>query len=177
MWIQLPSLRHMNSLTPHLTTSLQFSSSSSPGQSPVPSQTHDSKMQSPYVRAKMCTCVAAELVLLAVAGHPVSYTHLELPTLTFDCDTAGLIGVVSTVLLTVTSPCRGDTHGEVALLVLHSSLMSSDRMKPRSGCWAVGIDFLQEAANTCLSSHSNFLSLFDSPPNNFATFDVHQQLR
>nr|CAD7460686.1 unnamed protein product [Timema tahoe] len=33
---------------------------------------------------------------------------------------------------------------EVALQVSHSSLMSSDRMKPTSGDWAVTIDFLQD---------------------------------
>nr|CAD7435392.1 unnamed protein product [Timema monikensis] len=44
---------------------------------------------------------------------------------------------------------------EVALCVSRSSLMSSDRMKPRSGDWAVTIDFLQEAAITSLSSGSS----------------------
>nr|CAD7462992.1 unnamed protein product [Timema tahoe] len=43
----------------------------------------------------------------------------------------------------------------VALRKSHSPLMSSDRMKPRSGDWAVTIDFLQEAAITSLSSGSN----------------------
>nr|CAD7443169.1 unnamed protein product [Timema bartmani] len=37
----------------------------------------------------------------------------------------------------------------------HSLLRSSDRIKPRSGDWVVTIDFLQEAANTSLSSGSN----------------------
>nr|CAD7460766.1 unnamed protein product [Timema tahoe] len=36
-------------------------------------------------------------------------------------------------------------YKEVALLVSHSSLMSYDKMKPRSGDWAVTIDFIQEA--------------------------------
>nr|CAD7454907.1 unnamed protein product [Timema tahoe] len=44
---------------------------------------------------------------------------------------------------------------EVVLRVSHSSLMSSDRMKPRSGDWAVTIDFLQESTITSLSSGSN----------------------
>nr|CAD7398719.1 unnamed protein product [Timema cristinae] len=39
--------------------------------------------------------------------------------------------------------------------VSHSSLMSSDRMKPGSGDWVVTIDFLQEAAITSLSSGSS----------------------
>nr|CAD7448694.1 unnamed protein product [Timema bartmani] len=47
------------------------------------------------------------------------------------------------------------TNDQVVLCVSHSSLMSSDRMKPRSGDWAVMIDFLQEAAITSLSSGSN----------------------
>nr|CAD7258762.1 unnamed protein product [Timema shepardi] len=48
---------------------------------------------------------------------------------------------------------------EVALRVSHSSLMSSDRMKPRSGDWAVTIEFLQEATITSLSSGSSALDL------------------
>nr|CAD7572985.1 unnamed protein product [Timema californicum] len=44
---------------------------------------------------------------------------------------------------------------EVVLRVSHSSLMSSDRMKPRSGDWAVTIDFLYEATITSLSSGSS----------------------
>nr|CAD7442710.1 unnamed protein product [Timema bartmani] len=43
---------------------------------------------------------------------------------------------------------------EVVLCVSHSSLMSSDRMKPRAGDWAVMIDLLQEADITSLSSSS-----------------------
>nr|CAD7410767.1 unnamed protein product [Timema poppensis] len=43
----------------------------------------------------------------------------------------------------------------VVLRVSHSSLKSSDKMKPRSGDWAVTIDFLKEASNTSLSSGSN----------------------
>nr|CAD7577849.1 unnamed protein product [Timema californicum] len=39
---------------------------------------------------------------------------------------------------------------EVALRVSHSSLMSSDKMKPGSGDWAVTINFLEEAAITSL---------------------------
>nr|CAD7432622.1 unnamed protein product [Timema monikensis] len=47
--------------------------------------------------------------------------------------------------------------------------MSSDRMKPRSGDWAVTIDFLQEVAITSLSSGSSLLKFLrsttaDSPP-------------
>nr|CAD7393582.1 unnamed protein product [Timema cristinae] len=44
---------------------------------------------------------------------------------------------------------------EVALRGPHSLLMSSDRMKPRSGDWAIAIDFLQEATTNPLSSGSN----------------------
>nr|CAD7596338.1 unnamed protein product [Timema genevievae] len=44
---------------------------------------------------------------------------------------------------------------EVMLCVLQSSLMSSDRMKPRSEDWAVRIDFLQESTITSLASGSN----------------------
>nr|CAD7458777.1 unnamed protein product [Timema tahoe] len=43
---------------------------------------------------------------------------------------------------------------EVVLQVSHSLLISSDRMKPRSGDWAVTIYFLQEAAITAPSSSS-----------------------
>nr|CAD7453350.1 unnamed protein product [Timema tahoe] len=43
----------------------------------------------------------------------------------------------------------------VVLRISHSSLMSSDRMKPRLGDWAVTINFLREAAITSLSSGSN----------------------
>nr|CAD7431905.1 unnamed protein product [Timema monikensis] len=43
----------------------------------------------------------------------------------------------------------------VVRCVSHSSLMSSDRMKSRSGDWAVTINFLQEAATTSLSSGSS----------------------
>nr|CAD7460218.1 unnamed protein product [Timema tahoe] len=45
--------------------------------------------------------------------------------------------------------------GKVVLHVSHSLLMSSDRMKPRSGDWPVTINFLKEAAITSLSSGSN----------------------
>nr|CAD7401971.1 unnamed protein product [Timema poppensis] len=41
------------------------------------------------------------------------------------------------------------------LHVSHSSLMSSDRMKPESRYWAVAINFLREAAITSLSDGSN----------------------
>nr|CAD7255829.1 unnamed protein product [Timema shepardi] len=44
---------------------------------------------------------------------------------------------------------------EVALRVSHSSLMSSDRMKPRSGDWAVTINFLFETPITSLSIGSS----------------------
>ncbi|CAG2054634.1 unnamed protein product, partial [Timema podura] len=44
---------------------------------------------------------------------------------------------------------------EVVLCILHSSLMRSDRMKPRLGDWAVTIDFLLEATITALSNGSN----------------------
>nr|CAD7597233.1 unnamed protein product [Timema genevievae] len=58
-----------------------------------------------------------------------------------------------------TSPLTGsftsNSFNEVALRVSHSSLMSSDRMKPGSGDWAVMIDLLQEADTTLLSSGSN----------------------
>nr|CAD7196536.1 unnamed protein product [Timema douglasi] len=40
------------------------------------------------------------------------------------------------------STCCGPSKHEVALRVSHSSLMSSDRMKHRSGDWAVTINFL-----------------------------------
>ncbi|CAG2053038.1 unnamed protein product, partial [Timema podura] len=40
---------------------------------------------------------------------------------------------------------------EFALRVSHSSLMSSDRIKRRSGDWAITIDFLGEAATTSLT--------------------------
>nr|CAD7586409.1 unnamed protein product [Timema genevievae] len=43
----------------------------------------------------------------------------------------------------------------IVLYGSHSLLRSSDRIKPRSGDWVVTIDFLQEAANTSLSSGSN----------------------
>nr|CAD7434770.1 unnamed protein product [Timema monikensis] len=43
---------------------------------------------------------------------------------------------------------------EVVLRVSYSSLMSSDRMKPGSGDWALTIDFLQEATITTLSSRT-----------------------
>nr|CAD7401173.1 unnamed protein product [Timema poppensis] len=49
----------------------------------------------------------------------------------------------------------GCAEGQVALLVSHSILMSSDGMKPRSGEWTVIIDFLQEAAITSLSSDTS----------------------
>nr|CAD7613663.1 unnamed protein product [Timema genevievae] len=39
--------------------------------------------------------------------------------------------------------------------VSHFLLISSDRMKPRSGDWAVTIDFLQETTITSLSNGSN----------------------
>nr|CAD7394901.1 unnamed protein product [Timema cristinae] len=44
---------------------------------------------------------------------------------------------------------------EVASRVSHSSLMSSDRMKPRSRDWVVTINFPQEADTTSLSNGSN----------------------
>nr|CAD7575429.1 unnamed protein product [Timema californicum] len=44
---------------------------------------------------------------------------------------------------------------QVALPISQSLLLSSDRMKPRSGDWAVTIDFLQEATITSLSSGNN----------------------
>nr|CAD7438625.1 unnamed protein product [Timema bartmani] len=44
---------------------------------------------------------------------------------------------------------------EVVLRFSHSTLMSSDGMKPSSGHWVVMIDFLQEVAITSLSSGSN----------------------
>nr|CAD7449239.1 unnamed protein product [Timema bartmani] len=47
---------------------------------------------------------------------------------------------------------------EVVLHVSHSVLRSSDRMKPRSGVWAVMTEFLQEAAITSLSSGSSPLA-------------------
>ncbi|CAG2061159.1 unnamed protein product [Timema podura] len=46
---------------------------------------------------------------------------------------------------------------EVVLHVSHSSLMSSDRMKPSSWDWAVMINFLEEATITSLSDGSNAL--------------------
>nr|CAD7204060.1 unnamed protein product [Timema douglasi] len=46
---------------------------------------------------------------------------------------------------------------EVALRVSHSSLMSSDRMKPRSGDWAVTINFLYATSITSLSIGSSVL--------------------
>nr|CAD7430778.1 unnamed protein product [Timema monikensis] len=52
---------------------------------------------------------------------------------------------------------------KVVLHVSHSSLMSSDRMKPRLGDWAVTIDFIKEAANTSLSSGSNVTIVFGEP--------------
>ncbi|CAG2057544.1 unnamed protein product [Timema podura] len=50
---------------------------------------------------------------------------------------------------------RDRSINRMLLSVLHSSLMSSDIMKPGSGDWAVMIGFLQEAATTPLSSGSN----------------------
>nr|CAD7439918.1 unnamed protein product [Timema bartmani] len=50
------------------------------------------------------------------------------------------------------------TDEEIALRVSHYLLRSSDRMKPRSGDWAVTITFLQEAAITSLSNDSNLKS-------------------
>nr|CAD7578545.1 unnamed protein product [Timema californicum] len=44
---------------------------------------------------------------------------------------------------------------EVALRVSHSSLMSSDRMKPGSGDWAVTINFLEETSIASLSIGSS----------------------
>nr|CAD7406059.1 unnamed protein product [Timema poppensis] len=43
----------------------------------------------------------------------------------------------------------------VALHISYSSQISADRMKPRSGDWAVKIAFLIEATITSLSSGSN----------------------
>nr|CAD7428624.1 unnamed protein product [Timema monikensis] len=45
---------------------------------------------------------------------------------------------------------------EVVLHVSHFLLISSERMKPRSGEWAVMMDVLQEAALSSLSSGGNF---------------------
>ncbi|CAG2068445.1 unnamed protein product, partial [Timema podura] len=47
---------------------------------------------------------------------------------------------------------------EIALCVSHSSLMGSDRMKPRLN-WAVMIDSLKEAANTSLSDDGSNMNL------------------
>nr|CAD7425032.1 unnamed protein product [Timema monikensis] len=70
-------------------------------------------------------------------------------------------------------------YHEVALCVSHSLLISSDRMKPRSGDWAVMINFLQEAAmisfihwqqcklersiNICIRETSNTLTVPHPP--------------
>nr|CAD7437780.1 unnamed protein product [Timema bartmani] len=51
---------------------------------------------------------------------------------------------------------------EVVLHISHSSLMSSDRMKPRSRDLVVTIDFLQEAANTSLFNDNNAEDFFSS---------------
>nr|CAD7592229.1 unnamed protein product [Timema genevievae] len=48
-----------------------------------------------------------------------------------------------------------DLHAGVAFRVSHSLLMSSNRMKPMLGDWVIGINFLEDAAITSLSSGSN----------------------
>nr|CAD7586372.1 unnamed protein product [Timema genevievae] len=48
---------------------------------------------------------------------------------------------------------------EVVFHVQHFLLMSSNRTKPRSGDWAVAIEFIQDVAITSLSSGSNNISL------------------
>nr|CAD7413514.1 unnamed protein product [Timema poppensis] len=63
---------------------------------------------------------------------------------------------------------------EVALRVSHSSLMSSDRMKPRSGDWVVTINFLYATSITSLSIGSSvcFSCCSDG---NIAVWDLHNQ--
>nr|CAD7262884.1 unnamed protein product [Timema shepardi] len=63
---------------------------------------------------------------------------------------------------------------EVELHVSLPFLMSSDRMKPGSGDWAVSINFLQEATITSLSNGSNY-NIFIQHFNillNIHTFDL-----
>ncbi|CAG2056863.1 unnamed protein product, partial [Timema podura] len=64
---------------------------------------------------------------------------------------------------------------EVGLHVSHSSLISSDRMKPRSGDWAVTIDFLQETAIISLPNGSNMLDMIHpATPGKISLSDLKQ---